>query len=271
MAVRDATGPLAYRGLVWNFAERDLRARFKGTALGWAWSLVVPLATLLTYTVVFAVIFRAAPPDFGSGRKGNFTVWLLAGLVPWTMFATSINTAMPTLLATGPLLKKIFFPSYAPILGSVIAVLIQSAIELSILLVVLVVLGNVAWTWLLVVPWAVSFVVFIAAMSHILSILNVYFRDLVHIIGVTLQLLFYISPIIYRIQIIPEEWHGLPLRLVISANPMTQFIQVFRELVYGLNLPPAHAWLYCFGSSAVAAGLAILVHRTRGLDLGEEL
>ena len=271
MGVRDASGLLAYRGLIWNFADRDLRARFKGTALGWVWSLVVPLATLVTYTIVFAVIFRAAPPAFGNGRPGNFTVFLLAGLVPWTMFATSINTAMPTLLATGPLLKKIYFPSYAPIFGSVIAVLIQSGIELSILLVVLTVLGNVSWTWLLVVPWLLAFVVFIGSVSLIMSVLNVYFRDLAHIFGVVLQLLFYVSPIIYRIQIIPEHWHGLPLRLFISANPMTQFIQVFRDLVYGLTASSLHGWIYCFGIAGASAAVATFVHKARGLDLGEEL
>lgn len=271
MTVREHGGLWAYRSLIWNFARRDLKARFKGTALGWLWSLAVPLATLLIYSVVFAVIFRATPPAFGSGREGNFTVWLLAGLTAWSMFANSLNTAIGTLLGAGPLLKKIYFPSYTPVLGAVIAVLIQSAIELGILLVVLGVLGNVSWTWLLVPVWLALFAVFISSVSVALSVLNVHFRDLAHIIGVAIQLFFYLSPIIYTIQLIPEHWRGIPVRQFISANPLTQFIQVFRDLTYGLTPGPLHAWAYIIVWTLAVAGVAVLVYRARGLDLSEEL
>ena len=94
-----------------------MKSRFKGTAFGWTWSLLVPLATVITYSIVFSVIFRASPPDFGSGRPGNFTVWLMVGLVPWTFFLIAINIAIPTLLSNGPLLQKIYFPAFAPVLG----------------------------------------------------------------------------------------------------------------------------------------------------------
>lgn len=271
MTVRERGGMWTYRGLIWNFARRDLKARFKGTALGWLWSLVVPLATLLIYSVVFSVIFRAVPPDFGSGRKGNFTVWLLAGLTAWSMFANSLNTAIGALLGAGPLLKKIYFPAYTPVLGSVIAVLIQSAIELGILLVVLASLGNVSWTWVLVPFWLALFALFISSVSLALAVLNVHFRDLVHIIGVAIQLFFYLSPIIYTIQIIPEHWHGIPVRTFISANPLTQFIEVFRDLTYGLTPGTLRAWIYIMVWTAAVAGIARLVYRARGLDLSEEL
>lgn len=271
MTVRERGNAWAYRGLIWNFARRDLNARFKGTALGWLWSLVVPLATLMIYSVVFAVIFRATPPAFGSGRQGNFTVWLWAGLIAWSMFANSLNTAIGSLLGAGPLLKKIYFPAYTPVLGSVIAVLIQSAIELGVLLVVLAALGNVSWTWLLVPLWLGLFIVFISSVSIALSVLNVHFRDLAHIIGVAIQLFFYLSPIIYTIQIIPERWRGIPMRQFISANPLTQFIQIFRDLTYGLTPGALHAWAYIIVWTLAMAGIAMLVYRARGRDLSEEL
>src|SRR5664280_3344251 len=193
MTVRERGSMWSYLSLIWNFAQRDLKARFKGTSLGWLWSLVFPIATLLIYSVVFSTIFRAKPPDFGSGRTGNFTVWLLAGLTAWSMFANSLNTAIGALLGAGPLLKKIYFPPYAPVLGSVLALLIQSAIELGILLVLLAALGNISWTWLLVPFWMVLFTVFISSISMSLAVLNVHFRDMAHIIGVAIQLLFYLS------------------------------------------------------------------------------
>ena len=271
MTVRERGNAWSYRSLIWNFAGRDLKARFKGTALGWLWSLLVPLATLMIYSVVFAVIFRAAPPAFGSGRPGNFTVWLLAGLTAWTMFANSLNTAIGSLLGAGPLLKKIYFPAYTPVLGSVIAVFIQSAIELGILLVVLAILGNVSWTWLLVPFWLVLFAVFISSVSVALSVLNVHFRDLAHIIGVAIQLFFYLSPIIYTIQIIPERWRGMPVRGFISANPLTQFIEVFRDLTYGLTPGTLRAWAYILVWTLGVTAIALRVYRARGRDLSEEL
>ena len=271
MTVRERGNAWSYRSLIWNFARRDLKARFKGTALGWAWSLVVPLATLMIYSVVFSLIFRAAPPAFGSGRQGNFTVWLLAGLTAWSMFANSLNTAIGSLLGAGPLLKKIYFPAYTPVLGSVIAVLIQSAIELGILLVVLAIFGNVSWTWLLVPFWLALFAVFISSVSVALSVLNVHFRDLAHIVGVAIQLLFYMSPIIYTIQIIPERWRGIPVRGVIFANPLTQFIEVFRDLTYGLTPGTIGAWGYLIVWTLAVAGIAMQVYRSRGRDLSEEL
>ena len=272
MTVRERGNMWSYRNLIWNFAQRDLKARFKGTALGWLWSLVVPIATLVIYSVVFSTIFRATPPPFGSGRPGNFTVWLLAGLTAWSMFANSLNTAIGALLGAGPLLKKIYFPPYTPVLGSVIALLIQSMIELGIYLVVLTALGNVSWTWLLVPFWLVIFAVFLASISIALAVLNVHFRDLAHIIGVAIQLLFYMSPIIYPMTLLGNAHKmGIPVAKIIAANPLTQFIEVFRDLTYGLTPGPPLAWLYILVWALAMAWVARRVYRARALDLSEEL
>jgi ABC-type polysaccharide/polyol phosphate export permease len=260
-----------YRSLIWNFAQRDLKSRFKGTALGWAWSLMLPLATLLTYSLVFSVIFKIAPPDFGNGRAGFFPVWLWAGLIPWTFFLIAISVAIPTLLASGPMLQKVYFPSYAPVLGGVTAILVQSAIELCILCVVLLFLGNVGPTWLLIPIWAVLFVTFVASIAVALAILNVHFRDLAHLVNVTLQLLFYLTPIIYRISSVPTIWHRIPLQAVVGFNPLALYVDALRGLAYDLKMPDIWTWL---GMAAWAAGgvwLAVLVYRSRGLDIGEAI
>jgi ABC-type polysaccharide/polyol phosphate export permease len=272
MTVRERGSMWSYRNLIWNFAQRDLKARFKGTALGWLWSLVVPIATLVIYSVVFSSIMRMVPPPFGNGNKGNFTVWLLAGLTAWSMFAGSLNTAMGALLGAGPLLKKIYFPPYAPVLGSVIALLIQSMIELGIYLVVLIALSNVSWTWLLVPFWLVIFAVFLSSICIALAVLNVHFRDLSHIIGVAIQLLFYMSPIIYPMTLIAGKSKlGISATTIIAANPITQFILIFRDLTYGLTPGSPRAWLYITVWALAMAVLALRIYRSRALDLSEEL
>ncbi len=258
---------LGYRSLIWNFAQRDLKARFKGTAIGWAWSLILPIASLLTYTLVAHYIFRAAPPDFGNGHKGNFAVWLFVGLTGWGLFANGLNTAIGGLLGTGALLKKIYFPSYAPVLGAIIGVAIQSAIELGLVLVVLSLFANIGWTWLLLPFWAAVFCGFVAAVSLVLAIANVYFRDLAHIVAVGLQLLFYATPILYQDSLITSSVG----HRILMSNPLSQFVELFRDLAYGLTPGRWASWLYIIGSTAVAITLSVWVFRRFGRDLAEQV
>jgi ABC-type polysaccharide/polyol phosphate export permease len=268
---RPRTSIWSQRSLIWNFARRDLKSRFKGTAFGWAWSLMVPLATVVTYSVVFSVIFRSTPPDFGSGRPGNFTVWLMVGLVPWTFFLIAINIAIPTLLSNGPMMQKIYFPSYAPVLGATLAVLVQTTIEFGILGVILVLFGEIGPTWLLFPVWLGLFVLFVNGVASSLAILNVYARDLAHITAVILQLLFFLTPIIYPITLVPERWHGLPLRTLVEANPLSQFVDALRALVYGLELPALTNWLFMLAWTTLAVSIAAIVYQRRGQDIGEAI
>jgi ABC-type polysaccharide/polyol phosphate export permease len=260
-----------YRSLVWSFAQRDLKSRFKGTALGWIWSLAFPMATLFTYTVVFAVIFKSVPPALGNGQPGSFPVWLFSGLVPWSFFLVSINVAIPTLLANGGLLQKVYFPSFAPVIGAVLAILVQSLIETGILLAALLLLGNVGPTWLLYPEWLVLFVVFVNSVALSLSIVNVYFRDVAHLVNVALQLLFFLTPIIYTAEAVPESWHGIPLRALVMANPIAQFIEALRAVLYGLTVPTWANWLGMLAWTGIALAVCIGVYRRWGLDIGESV
>ena len=261
----------AYRSLIWNFTQRDLKARYKGTALGWAWSLVVPLATLLIYTLVFSVIFRAEPPDFGNGEPGIFPVWLFGGLIAWNFLAQSIQLGIPTLLGNGPLLQKVYFPSHVPVLGAMGAILVQTLIEVAIFAILLLLLGNVALSWLAFPFWLAIYLVFVAAIAVSLAVINVYYRDVQHLIGVALQLVFFLTPIIYPINLVPVDWHGIPLQQLIMLNPVSQFVVAFRELSYGLVVPSLSTWLVLVAWAALALVLAAVVYRRWGLDVGEAI
>ena len=265
---RSGTGSaVRYRSLVWNFAQRDLKARFKGTALGWGWSLLLPLATLATYTLITHYIFRAKPLPFGDGRPGNYAVFLFVGLTGWGFFANAINTAIPALLGTGPLMKKIYFPSYAPVFGAVIGVIIQSGIEIALVFVVLAAFGNAGLSWLLFPAWALLFVLFSSSLALILSIANIYFRDLAHIVAVVLGLLFYATPILYVDTLISSP----KLHAVVMANPLSRFIDVFRSNLYSLSAGSASSWVAIVAWTAACCALAWWVFTRYGRDLGEEV
>lgn len=259
------------RSLIWNFAQRELKSRFKGTTLGWAWSLVVPLATLFTYSLVFAVIFRVAPPDFGNGLPGFFPVWLFSGLIPWAFFLITVNTAIPTLLANGPILQKVYFPSYAPIVGSAGAILAQTLIEFGILALALIAFGNVGLTWLLFPAWLVIYATFVTSVAISLAIMNVYFRDLVHLVNVGLQLLFFLTPIIYLTASVPAEWYGVPLRAIVSLNPIALFVESLRALSYDLQIPLLSTWVGILAWTLGAVAISAFVYRRWGLDIGESV
>ena len=270
-AARPRASIWAYRSLIWNFAQRDLKSRFKGTVLGWAWSLMAPLATLLTYTLVFSVFFHNTAPDFGTGRTGFFAVWLLGGLVPWNFFLISILISMPTLLANGVLLQKVYFPSFAPILGAVLAILVQTLIEFSLYAIVLMLFGNVGVTWLLFPVWLALFVAFVTGVALSLAILNVHVRDLAQLTNVGLTLLFFLTPIIYQLNLVPAQWHGLPLQALMHLNPMVAFVDSLRNMSYGLQVPSLVTWMQLIAWTGGSVVLAFFVYRWRGLDIGEAI
>ena len=259
--------------LISAFGQRDLKSKFNSTALGWIWSLVVPMATLGIYTLIFGGLFQMQPPGIASRHEGIaiFAIWLFAGLTIWSFFQNSINAGISGLLGTGGLLQKVYFPAYAPVLGAILAIAVQSLIEVGLLLVVLIFLTNVSWTWLLLPFFLVILVVFTGSIAVILSIWNVYVRDLAHLVGVFLQLMFYATPIIYNPAIVPETFNGLPLRAIITTMPLAEFIGLFRALVYDLTPGTALSWLACAAWAAAAFLGATWVYRKWGSDLGERI
>src|SRR5450432_4398357 len=138
-----------YRGLIGNFASRELKSKYKHSVLGWAWSLINPAATLAIYTLVFSTIFRALPPPAHNGMT-TYVIYLFIALVAWNFFSNVVNGSMAALIGAGPLLKKIYFPPYAPVLGNAVSALTQTAIEVGVLIVLLAILGNISWTFVLV-------------------------------------------------------------------------------------------------------------------------
>lgn len=255
--------------LVRTFAARDLKSRFKGTSIGWIWSLVLPLATVVTYSVVFSVFIRVEPPPYGNGNPGAYAVFLLCGIVTWGAISNGVLTGIPSLLGSGSLMQKIYLAPHVPVLASVSTVLLQSGIELGIVLAVLAVVGNAGWTWLLIPLWVALLAPAIAATAVILAVVNVYLRDTMHIVAVLLQLLFFLSPVIYPLTLVPEDIRGIPVRAIVSANPITQFVEIGRDLLYSHSLPGLGSVAYVTTCTLGALVCARLVYRRYGQDVAE--
>lgn len=270
MPVVERTG-VHFPSLIWNFTWRDLQTRFRGTMLGWAWSLMLPLGMMAIYTVVFSVVIRIQPPEFGNGRSGIYVVWLLTGMVPWTFLSQSTVLGMGSLLAAGPMLRKIYFPAFIPSTSTVFSVGIQSLIELGLVVVVLAALGNVGPSILLLPLALVLACGFAVAVSYLVALGNVSFRDLSHLMPIMVQLLFFLCPVIYPLSLIPESWAGIPLRTIIALNPYATFVELFRSLLYDLNFGSPALWGAALAWTSAVGAAAWGAHRRWGRDVGEAL
>jgi ABC-type polysaccharide/polyol phosphate export permease len=260
-----------YRHLVWSFAKRDLKSRYKGTVLGWLWSVLVPLARLTVYALVFSVIFRAVPPDFGNGREGIFVVWFFPGLAVFTFFSAAISGGMTSLIGAGGILSRIYLPSYVPTLGVVAGNAVQSAIELGVALLIVLAFLNIGWSWLVLPLWIVLLFVFSASLGYVLAVANVFARDVSQIVGVALQLLFFTSAVIFPPSAIPERLGPIPLRDLIMLNPLAQIVQSVREATYELVFPGLIQTVYVGGWTLAVFLLAVLIYRRSGQDVAEVL
>ncbi len=232
-----ATEIWTYRNLIWNLTQRELRSRYKKSLLGWLWSLINPAATLLIFSVVFGTFLRVEPPPLSDGSPGIFALFLFAGLIIWNFVNGTITGSMGALQGSGPLLSKVYFPPACPAIANMITVLSQTLLEALILVVALLIFVGIGWQIVLFPILMVFTMLFALGVGLFVSIYNVYFRDVSYLVTILLQILFYATPIIYTINLVPERLFGLPAQTLIRLNPLTQMVDFSRDIFYLQRLP----------------------------------
>jgi ABC-type polysaccharide/polyol phosphate export permease len=259
-----------FRGLIGNFAQRELKSKYKGSVIGWTWSLINPVVTLGVYTLVFGVFLGATPPPMGNGQR-IFALYLFTGLVLWNFFNQVVQGSMVALTSNGPLLRKIYFPAFSPVAGNILAIGMQSAIELGLLLVVFAVLGNISWT-LVFLPLIVAIVMaFSVGAGFLLAALNARYRDVSYLVQVALNLLFYATPIIYPITLVEQYYGEHPWARLYELNPLTQMVELMRDVLYSTEVPSPTRLAY---AAVVSIGVLVLgwtFFQRRSRDLSEVL
>ena len=272
MTVRPAI-PAAARStamLVRSFAEREAKAIYKRTVLGWLWSLLNPLTTVAVYSLVFGVIYRAAPPGTANGRAEVFALYLFSGLVVWNVFTGVVNGSMRWMREVSDLRKKIYFPTETAILGGAAATLMQSGLEASVLVVIMAALGNVSWTLVLLPVAMVLASVFGLGIGFATAVLNARYRDIQHLVGIVLSVAFFLVPIVYTPDIVPETAYGLPVRRLVELNPLNAVIAVARDAVYFLEAPSLGQFATAAGWAAASFTLGWMYFRRRSMRISEE-
>jgi lipopolysaccharide transport system permease protein len=224
-------GPIKYRelrrytDLVLLLTKKEVTLKYKRTYLGVLWSLFNPLLTGIVYYIAFKIFMRI-PVE-------NYTLFLLSAIFPWTWFSATITMSAGTLIANKQLIKKIRFPRHL-LLGSLtIAQLVNFLFSIPVILVFVYIQGNYpSAIWITGIPLliAIQFLLTIGA-SLIVSVINAYFRDMEYLVTVLINVLFWLTPIVYPISTIPEKY-----RMYFNFNPLSCLMLSWRELFMNNSL-----------------------------------
>jgi ABC-type polysaccharide/polyol phosphate export permease len=257
------------RALIWAFANRDFATRYRASVLGWAWSLIQPLATLVVFAAVFSIVFRIEAPPLGNGNGSSYAAFLFTGLVTWNAFSSLLTLSMTQLKSNGELLKKVQFPAWAPVLGASIVQLIQIVLELTVLVLMLLFLRNAGWTWILAIPILLGTVLFAQGIGLMLSIVNARYGDVMYIVSVTLGALYFLTPVLYPMSLL--EGQNEILGWIIRLNPMSWYVQSMHDVMYTLVAPPALVVLALLVGGFAVFWIGLAVFDRGSEDIGEIL
>ncbi len=244
----------SYKELLLNFTRKELKVKYKNSVLGFFWSLLNPILMMLVFTVIFTIVL----PIKNIGGITNFPLFFLAGFLPWNFFSATVTSSTTSIVGNGALIKKVFFPRELLPVSIGLANLVNFALELGVFFLFIIVTGLVgdpkylgfykfAPYLLILVP---ILFVFTIGVSLLVASLNVYMRDIQHLIGILLMVTFYATPIIYPITLVPAGYAK-----AYKANPVTAIIESFHQVLHGVGHPSFNLLLY----SAVVAVAVFLV------------
>ncbi len=258
-ALDHARETLRHLPVVGVLVRRSVRARYQGTILGFGWTLVTPALLFAVYGLVFGVFF-----DTGVERYGLF---LLSGLLPWLWLSQSIEDASDSLRESGRLLTRVALPPQTLPLAVIGAQGVSFVLTLSLLLIVAVAGGHVSWLGLLSLPAIVILQAgIVAGLALPAAALCTVFRDLRQLLGTAVRMLFFLTPIVYPLERVPES-----LRLGATLNPLHWLIDAYRS-VFTLGEAPAPAtWCVLVASAVASLAVGALVFEALRERAMEEL
>ncbi len=214
-----------YRELIWALALRELTVRYKRSVLGFLWALLNPALLMLVLTLVFSNIMTFNIP--------HYAIFLLSVLLPWTFFGQTLSYAVESVVANGDLIKKVATAKLVFPVAAVISNMINLLLSLIPLAILVLVLHHPFYlSWLYLPVALIALAIFTTGVSFFFATANVYYRDITHIVQTLLQVLFYVTPIVYALEIFPARY-----RWLFRLNPLVYLFDGFREPVYYGRLP----------------------------------
>jgi homopolymeric O-antigen transport system permease protein len=253
---------LRYRFLFEQMVRRELRQKYKGSALGVLWYLVNPLVLMGAYGLVFSILLKVANVD-------DYPLFLIAGLIVWVFFAQALLAAAPSLVENAPLVRKVRFPRETIPASTAVVQLATFLVMLVLLVPVELIVRGSLDVSLLLLPLVVALLFcFVLGLSLAASVLHAHYRDVEPVLAAALLPWFFVTPIFLRVEDIPgvadRAWLG---DLLQWANPVAPFVDAVRELLYSGAAPSLGTLGYLTGVGLGALGLGLLVFRRLERDL----
>ncbi len=214
-----------YRSLLWGFVNREVRGRFAGTVAGIFWALVHPLAIMLLYMFVFSVVIRIAVTAEETGTD-SFFIYFISGFVPWMLFSDSVVRATGSLVDNASLITKVSFPVELLPITSVLSGLAVNGIAMILMLVYLYFHEFCSPVWIALLLLLPLQTLFTLGLGMLFSAACVFLRDIREIIGLVMMFLFFSTPIIYPISMVPDNIQGF-----ITLNPLYFFVTLYRDIL----------------------------------------
>jgi ABC-type polysaccharide/polyol phosphate export permease len=245
-----------YSYLFSQLVRRELRQKYKGSALGVLWYLVNPLVLMAVYGVMLGPVLKAV-------NYSDYPLFILAGLLVWLFFAQSLTAASTSLVDQSALISKVRFPRESIPAASVTAQIVPYLAMLAVLLpITLAIRGNASWALLLLIPVTACLFAFTLGLSLIAATAHAYYRDVQPILTAALLPWFFISGVLFNLQSLPgltaHHWIEPLLRWV---NPVAPFIEAVRDIIYGGRAPSAAVLMYVLAAAVVAGFAGIAVFR----------
>ena len=244
--LKDIVKIYEYREMLKNNVRKELRARYKGSVLGFFWTFLNPLLQLIVYSIVFSTVMKVKVPNY------SYTLFLFVGLIPWTFLAASVQQSTTVITANSNLIKKVYFPRIILPLTITMTNLVNMLLTFIIVFLALIFFKSPLSIWYAYLPVIIIIeTIFTLGVTLFLSSITVYFRDLEHIVGIVLMAWMYLTPVIYPADYIPSTVFNL-----FKVNPMFFIIESYRDILMFNRQPDTFGLFYVLMLSIllVAAG-----------------
>ena len=240
-----------YKYLLGLLVKRDFVTKYRKSTLGFLWSMLNPLLMMLVMTLVFSYVFNK--------QIENYPIYFFSGFLFFNFFTDSTNQAMGSVIGSEKIIRKVYVPKYIFPLSKVVSSLVNMLCSFVAFLIVFIVTGVKFKPTMLLLPIPVVYTfVFSLGVAMMISSLTVFFRDIKHLYGVLTRLLFYMTPLIYPIQIIPQK-----LVVFWGFNPLYHFVDYSRDIVLYGTVPDLWANIVCIGFSAAALCVGLYIFMSK--------
>jgi len=221
---------IKWHELLWQIVGREVKARYKQSILGFFWVILNPLAQMLVMSFAFSTILRIPT---NSSENIPYSLFLFVALLPWNLFANSLSFSAGSLVSSGPLITKIYFPRTILVLATIIAKIIDFLFASIILIIFMIayqipITLNILW----VLPLFFIQQIFTLGLSLFLAASNLLYRDIQYLLNMILLLWMYTTPVFYPVDLVPDKY-----RLIFQLNPMAVIINAYRQVILGGGEP----------------------------------